>query len=124
MIGKTWRRATANQSPGIAQCNVALTDTNPIRGGGPVCYYRPNSEVDNDYYAILGVFNTNGMVSSSADIAGVAGVRHNDGWFEFNGSGRPVMHKNAQVTFQYESGSSIGFRLSDCQSGGQPHIFQ
>lgn len=124
MIRKTWNRATGNKSPGVVDCSVALTNRNPIRGGGPLCYYRPNSEVNNNYYAILGVVNTGGKISSSAVVSGVRGIRNNDGWFEFNGSGRPLMTKDAQVTFSYEDGSSSTFKLGDCRSGGQPQIFQ
>ncbi len=124
MIGKTWRTATANKPPGIVDCRVSLTDRNPIVGSAPVCYYRPNSEFNNNYYAILGVFNTGGRVSASATVAGVTGRRNNDGWFEFNGSGQPIMNKQAQVVFRYENGQTSSFQLSECKNGGQPHIFQ
>jgi len=32
LIGKTWRKLTNNQEPGIAQCNVTLSKRNPIEG--------------------------------------------------------------------------------------------
>ena len=32
LIGKTWRKLTNNQPPGIAQCSVALSNKNPIAG--------------------------------------------------------------------------------------------
>ena len=124
MIGKTWRQVTGNKSPGVVDCSVSLTNRNPINGNAPVCYYRPNSEFNNNYYAILGVFNTGGRVSSSAQVSGVSGKRNNDDWFEFNGSGQPIMNKGAQVGFNFEVGSSFSFYLSNCASGGQPHIFQ
>lgn len=124
MIGKTWRRATGNKPPGIVDCSVSLTNRNPINGNAPVCYYRPNSETTNDYFAILGVLNTGGRISTSASVSGISGIRNNDGWFEFNGSGNPALNKNAQVTFIYEGGTSSTFRLSDCRTGGQTQIFQ
>ena len=124
MIGKTWRQVTGNASPGVVDCSVSLTNRNPINENAPVCYYRPNSEFNNDYYAILGVFNTGGRVSSFAQVSGVSGNRNNDGYFEFNGSGQPIMNKNAHVVFSYEDGSSTAFSLWDCKNGGQTHIFQ
>jgi hypothetical protein len=124
MIGKTWRRATSNKSPGIVDCSVSLTNRNPLNGNDAICYYRPNSETTNNYYAILGVVNTGGRISSSAVAAGVTGRRNNDGWFEFNGSGSPKFQKNAEVVFRYEDGSSSSFRLSNCRNGGQVQIFR
>ena len=123
MIGKTWRRATANKPPGEVSCSVALTNTNPMRGGSPLCFYRPNSETNNNYYAILGVHNTGGRVSASASVSGISGRRNNDGWFEFNGSGQPLLTKEATVVFNFEDGSNASFKLRDCQSGGQVQIF-
>jgi hypothetical protein len=125
MIGKTWRKATSNKPPGIVDCSVSLTNRNPLRAGNndPLCYYRPNSENNNNYYAILGVVNTGGRISSSAVASGVTGRRNNDGWFEFNGSGKPLFTKDAQVVFRYEDGSSTSFRLSDCRIAGQVQIF-
>ncbi len=125
MIGKTWRKATGNQAPGVVDCSVSLTDRNAIRGSNPICYYRPGSEFDNDYHAILGVVNIGGKITSSAVAAGVNGVRNtNSGWFVFSGSGKPIMNKEAQVVFTYEDGSSSSFRLAECKSGGQGQIFQ
>ena len=124
MIGKTWRKATGDRPPGVVDCGVSLTNKNPIRGDEPICYYRPDSEFDNDYSAILGVFNTGGRISSSAIAAGVAGLRYSSGWFVFGGSGKPILNKDAQVVFTYEDGSNSSFRLADCKSGGRGQIFQ
>ena len=124
LIRKTWNKATGNKSPGVVNCRVSLTNRNPINGNAPVCYYRPNSEFTNDFFAILGVFNTGGRISSSAQVSGVTGKRNNDGWFEFNGNGQPIINKGAQVVFRYEDGSSSSFQLSNCKSGGQVKIFQ
>uniref|UniRef100_A0A0P5KGU7 Uncharacterized protein n=2 Tax=Daphnia magna TaxID=35525 RepID=A0A0P5KGU7_9CRUS len=124
MIGKTWRQATANKPPGIVDCSVSLTNRNPIRGNNALCYFRPNSETSNAYYAILGVVNTGGRISSSAVAAGVAGRRNNDGWFEFNGAGSPRFTPDAQVVFSYEDGSSSTFTIRNCLNGGQVKIFQ
>jgi hypothetical protein len=124
MIGKTWRKATSNKPTGIVSCSVSLTNRNPLRGNDPICYYRPNSQDDNNYHAILGVVNTGGRISSSAVASGVTGRRNNDGWFEFNGSGNPLFTKDSQVVFRYEDGSSSSFRLSNCRIGGQVQIFK
>jgi len=32
LIGKTWRKLTNNQSPGITKCSVTLSKKNPIAG--------------------------------------------------------------------------------------------
>ncbi len=128
LIGKTWRRATGNQPPGVRDCSVTLTNRNPINGNAPVCYYRPNSNSNDEFFAILGVLNTGGRISKSARCSGVSGVRKNDGWFEFDGSrspvGRPPFSKNAQVVFVFEDGTSSSFSLSECRIGGQVQIFQ
>lgn len=124
LIGKTWRRVSAGRSPGIVEnCLVTLTNRNPLSGGGPLCFHRPNSEVNNPYYASVGVFNTAGRVSSSAVAAGLAGRRNNDGYFEFNTNGRPLLQPRAPIVFQFEDGSSAAFALRDCRPGGQTHIF-
>jgi hypothetical protein len=124
MIGKTWRRATSNKTPGIVDCSVSLTNRNPINGNDAICYYRPNSETNNAYFVILGVVNTGGRISSSAVAAGVTGRRNNDGWFEFNGSGSPKFQKDTEVVFRYEDGSSSSFRIGNCRNGGQVQIFR
>ena len=125
LIGKSWRRVSANRPPGIVDnCKVTLTNRNPISGGGPLCFHRPNSDVNNQYYTSVGVFNTAGRISSSANAAGLAGRRNNDGYFEFNTNGRPLLTPQAQVVFRFEDGSSANFALRDCRPGGQTKIFQ
>ena len=121
LIQKTWNKATGNQSPGIAECKVALTKQNPMAGGAPLCFHQPNSEIGNLYYASLGVFNTNGRVVKSATLAGVQGTWNNGGWFKFNSGGS--FNTNAAVSFSFEDGSSNSFSLSNCAPGGSTHIF-
>ena len=124
LIGKTWRRATSNQRPGIVKCRVSLTNKNPLRSNGPVCYHRPDSDLGNTYFTIIGVLNTGGRIASSAVAAGVTGKRSNDGWFQFNTGGRSLLKKDAAVTFHFEDGSSENFRLADCKPSIRTHIFQ
>jgi len=123
LIGKSWRRATSNQRPGIVKCRVSLTNKNPLRSNGPVCYHRPDSDLGNTYFTIIGVLNTGGRIPSSAVVAGVTGRRSNDGWFKFT-DGKPIMKNDAAVTFHFEDGSSENFRLADCKPRIQTHIFQ
>ncbi|KAK4005708.1 hypothetical protein OUZ56_010783 [Daphnia magna] len=104
MITKTWNKATGNQKPGIVGCSVSLTKKNPLKGNGPLCYHRPNSPMDNQWYTCIGVFNTGGRISKEAVLAGIKGYRVNDGYFNFNGNG--LTNKNAQVVFKYEDGST------------------
>ena len=121
LIGPTWRKATNNQPPGIAQCQVALTKINPMQSSGsPLCFYRPNSPNDNQYYASLGVFNTNGRIPSSATLGSIQGTRDSgdNSYFTFNG-----LNSGLTVTFIFEDGSSSSFSLSSCRSGGDTFIF-
>ena len=123
LIGKTWRTATNNKPPGIAQCKVALTKINPIRGGSPLCFYRPNSPVGNAYYVSVGVFNTSGRIPASATLAGVTGQKTSgDSYFNFNG-GQGQLKKDATVTFRFEDRSSVSFKLKNCKPGGSTKIF-
>ena len=123
LIGPTWRKATNNQLPGIAQCQVALTKINPMQSSGsPLCFYRPNSPIDNPYYASLGVFNTNGRIPSSATLGNNQGVKGSgDSYFNFN-SGSPT-NSGDTVTFNFEDGSSNSFGLGNCTPGGSTRIF-
>lgn len=123
LIGKTWRKATNNASPGIADCKVSLTNKNPLNGSGPVCYHRPNSDIGNAYFVALGVLNTSGKISASASIGGVSGSRGNDGWFLFYGDGSTLFTDDASVVFKYEDGSSSSFKIGECKNGGQTQIF-
>ena len=120
LIAQTWNKATSNQSPGIAQCQVAHTQINPMHGASSLCFYRPNSPNDNQYYASLGVFNTNGRIPSSATLGSIQGTRDSgDSYFTFNG-----LNSGLTVTFTFEDGSSSpSFPLSSCRSGGSTYIF-
>ena len=123
LIGPTWRKATNNQVSGTAQCQVALTKMNPMQGGSPLCFYRPNSPTGNPYYASLGVFNTNGRIPSSATLGTIQGVKDSgDSYFTFNG-GSPT-NGGTGVQFKFEDGSTpASFSLGNCNSGGSTHIF-
>ena len=121
LIGSTWRKATANQSPGVTQCNVALTKINPMQGASPLCFYRPNSETNNRYYASLGVFNTNGRIPSSATLGNIQGQKDSgDSYFTFSGGPTST---GATAKFVFEDGTSASFPLTSCGSGGSTHIF-
>lgn len=125
LLGKTWRKATANATPGIASCNVSLTSKNPIQGTTNQCYHRPNSDNNNQYSTIIGLLNTNGQLVKSASVAGVQGINHNsDGWYEFNGNGKPLFNDNAIVVFTFEDGSNVQLKLSVCKNGQNTQIFK
>lgn len=124
MIGRTWRKATNNQSPGIVQCKVSLTDVNPLNEHSMVCYHRPNSDISNLYFTIVGVINTNGRVATSATLAGIQGSRENDACFTFNAQGKPLFNNGADAVFRFEDGGTVQFRLGDCRKSGGTHIFR
>lgn len=123
LISKTWSKATGNKPPGVAQCSVRKSRANPMHGGPNQCYHRPNSDLNNAYYTIVGLMNTNGRVTRSATISGVQGNRGNDGWFMFNSGGRPLFNGGATVEFTFEDGGRVNKRLSECKNGGNTQIF-
>lgn len=123
MIEKTWNTATNNASPGETTCSVTLSTTNPLSGSAMQCFHRPNSDIGNAYYVILGVHNTGGKITKRATLAGVTGTRGNDGWFMFNSAGQNLFTDNAIVTFEFEDGSSQQFTIGNCKPGGQTQIF-
>ena len=91
-------------------------------GNAPLCYRRPFSEANNQYYAVVGVLNTGGRDSQSATLAGVNARRDaGDQWFQFNSGG--LFNGDAPLVVQFEDGSSANFRLQDCIVGGNVHIF-
>lgn len=124
MIGRTWRKATNNKPPGVVRCKVALTGINPLNEHPMVCYHRPGSDVSNPWHTIVGVINTNGKIATSAKLAGIQGTRGNDACFVFSGKGKPLFKKDAVVTFKFEDGGSVQFKLGDCRDGKQAHIFK
>lgn len=124
MIAKTWNTATNNASPGIADCNVSMSNKNPIAGKGPICYHRPNSDIGNAYYVILSVLNTSGKIVSAGTCAGVSGNRGNDNWFMFDSAGKNLFTDDAAVVFTYEDGSSDSFTVGECLPASSVQIFK
>ena len=105
---------------GQAYCSVEKSGRNPLNIKGPRCYFAPSSEKNNDYYHLLGVFNTNGRLVSSATLANING--HFNGmqpYFAFNG----LAARDSRVTFKFEDGSSESFKLSDCDKGNKAHVW-
>lgn len=124
MIRKTWNAATGNEAPGIAQCTVSLSKTNPISGSTPICYIRPYSD-SQLYYTSLGVFNTGGRIVKSASVAGLAGkFQSGSGYFDFDPQGKPLFTSNAPVIFTFEDGSNANYQLSDCKKPSGVNIWQ
>lgn len=124
LISKTWNIATGNKQPGIESCSVQLTKTNPLKGNGPVCYFRPTSETSNEYYASLGVINISGKIVQRATLAGISGqFQSGSGWLDFNSHGQPLFKGDAPVQFFFEDGSSASFLLRECRNGGNTYIW-
>ncbi|KAI8916715.1 hypothetical protein DFJ77DRAFT_351259 [Powellomyces hirtus] len=123
LIGKTWRATTGNKPPGVSRCVVSLVKTNPMKGSGTICYNRPNTP-GSAYYKNLGVMNTGGEITASATLAGVAGRRSNGAWFDFNSGGRDLFKNSEVVTFTYESGKKVSFKLSECRQSSGVQIFR
>jgi len=81
--------------------------------GGPVCYYAPQSEHNNNWFHLLGVFNTGDRIATSASLGNIGGQKNGDtAYFAFYGG--PV-GQDEQVSFRFSDGSSQNFRLSDCR---------
>ncbi|XP_055304066.1 uncharacterized protein LOC129569341 [Sitodiplosis mosellana] len=126
MIKKTWDKATGNQPPDVVKCKVTLSKANPLNDKEMVCYHRPDSDIGNEYFVMVGVLNTNGRIPKSADIDGRPITRqNNDAWFVFSSGGKPLFHDSAVVKFTFEDGGSVKFKLSDCKNGGDSvQVFQ
>lgn len=124
MILRTWNTLTNNAPPGVTTCNVDLSRTNPLKVNGMQCYHRPNSDIGNEWFVMLGVMNTEGRISARAEVAGVQGTRANDHWFSFSGNGQPLFKNDAVITFFFEDGSSQQFKIGDCHPGDPGQIFQ
>lgn len=124
LILRTWNTATNHAEPGVTSCSVTLPKTNPLNENGMQCFHRPDSDIGNEYFIMLGVLNTDGRIASSAKLAGITGTRANDNWFRFSGNGKPLFVDSAVVTFGFEDGSSRQFKIRECRPGGAIHVFQ
>lgn len=126
MIRRTWNKATGNQAPGVVTCKVKLSKANPLNDKSPVCYHRPDSDIGNKYFVMVGVLNTSGRIPKSATINGRPSTRqNNDAWFVFSSGGQPLFDDSATVSFTFEDGGHVQFKLSDCKNGGKTvHVFK
>lgn len=123
LISKTWNVATGNKPPGIAQCTVELSTTNPLNDNAPICFFRPTSG-SQAYYTSLGVFNTGGRIVQRAVAAGVNGIfQSGSGYFDFDGQGSPKFVDTATVVFYFEDNSSASFQLKDCRNNRNVYIW-
>ncbi|KAJ1557086.1 hypothetical protein HK096_009172, partial [Nowakowskiella sp. JEL0078] len=113
LIKRTWNYATGNKSPGVASCTVSLTSINPLPGSSPLCFYRPNSEFNNNYYKLLSVYNTAGKLVKSASLDGIAGSISSGNWYQFQ-AGSNQFSSSSTVSFTFEDGSKTSFALSAC----------
>ncbi|KAI8807034.1 hypothetical protein BJ742DRAFT_854659 [Cladochytrium replicatum] len=121
MIAKTWNAATNNASPGITSCTVSNSTVNPISSSsGAVCYYRPGSEFNNEYYKLLSVLNTGGRILKSATAGGATGALSSGNWYAFSKS---KFAATDQVVFTYTDGSRSVFTLSSCVKPSGVQIF-
>lgn len=119
MIKRTWNKATQNKLPGVVHCKVTLSKSNPLNDKEMVCYHRPNSDIGNKYFVMIGVLNTGGRIPKTATINGRQPTRqNNDAWFVFSSGGKPLFDDSAKVTFTFEDGSHKSFKLSECKNGG------
>lgn len=123
LITSTWNKVTRNAQPGVVHCSVKLLDVNPMEGGMQ-CYHRPHSD-SSPYYTSVGLFNTGARIVKSAVLEGVQGTFNNpsNGYFDFNSGGRDLFHDNSEITFIFEDGGSVSFKLKECKNPGGVHIF-
>ncbi|OXA57057.1 uncharacterized protein LOC110847205 [Folsomia candida] len=113
LYSSSWDLATGHKPPGQDWCSVQATTRNLFSNSGPRCYYNPSSEMNNDYYHQLGLFNVGGKVVDSANLGGHQGSWNSiTGYFSFDGG--PV-GRDATVTFKYTDGSSFAVLLNDCK---------
>ena len=90
-----------------------MTSINPIsNANAPVCYYAPNSDLNNDYFKLLGLFNTAGKIVVSSSLNGNSGAFNGvQPYFAFSGGPIP---SSSTVQFHYQDGSSTTVNLADC----------
>ncbi|KAJ3346343.1 hypothetical protein HDU83_003153 [Entophlyctis luteolus] len=123
MIAPLWNAATANASPGLVNCSLSLTTSNPISSStAPICFYRPSSEFGNAYYKLLGVLNTSGRLVSGAKLAGISGTVSSGDWYQFQAGASPFKTTDS-VVFTYTDGTSSTFALSQCVQPSGVQIF-
>lgn len=109
----SWDKITRSKPPGVQQCSVFLTDKNPFRTDGPVCYHA-SGEVNNEWYRNVGLLNTRGKIVKSAKLNGIDGSHRGENpYYAFNGRSSA----NDVVTFYFEDGSSHSVRISECRNG-------
>ncbi|KAJ1558637.1 hypothetical protein HK096_008530, partial [Nowakowskiella sp. JEL0078] len=108
LIQRTWKITTGNKPPGISSCTVSLTTLNPFTGSTPLCFYRPNSEFNNNYYKLLSVYNTSGKLVKKATLDGIAGSISSGNWYQFNAGSKPFS-STSKVIFTFEDGSNASY---------------
>ena len=111
----TWNAATNNAPPGVTNCNIQLTDKNPIKSDVDVCYIRPGSG-PSEWYTSIGIYNTNGKRVSSIRIGDATGSPN--GGTSVYYDIRPKDDKitsTSQVHVTFTEGSEVNFPYSICQ---------
>lgn len=122
MIIRTWNILTNSSKVGVSnKCSVELSTTNPLKAEGMQCYNSPYSG-GNEWFVMLGVMNTQGKISSAAELNGVNGTRTDSHWFSFSAKSK-TFAKDDVVTFTFEDDSKQTFKVGDCQSGDPGHVF-
>ncbi|OWA54713.1 hypothetical protein BV898_19114 [Hypsibius exemplaris] len=112
LYASAWEQATGNAPPGETKCSVQLSGSNPIQGEGPRCYYAPDSEMDNAWFRMVGVFNVGARMVTGATLNGVAGAFNGvQPYFAFQGG--PI-GGDGQVVFSFNDGSTFATLLRDC----------
>lgn len=121
LYASSWDLATRWKAPGQEWCKVQLTDRNPFQFNGPRCYYSPESEKENSYFHLLGIFNTGNRIVSSANLNGMEGSFNSiTAYFAFYGG--PVS-EDASLSFRFTDGSTHNMRLNDCVKENNLHIW-
>jgi hypothetical protein len=113
LYASAWNLATNNAAPGQKYCTVQRTDGLPLASySGPVCYYSPEGEKNNDYYKLLGLFNTGSKTVASASYNGVkANFNGVTSYLAFyNGP----FNSDSKVTFTFTDGTTHTVKVSDC----------
>jgi hypothetical protein len=122
LYGSSWDLATNHAPAGQTYCTVQMTDGKPLANApSPVCYYSPQSEQYNDWFKLLGLFNTGSRIVKSASINGVqANFNGQTSYLAFyNGP----FNSDSRVKFTFTDGSTHEVKLNDCVREKANHIW-
>ena len=99
----TWNSATENSPSGITSCNIELSNKNPLPGDNYQCFHRNGSDLNNAWYASVGIFNTQGQIIESIKIDDTVGSANGTCSVYFDVDSPPVgfVRSSSIVSFKF-----------------------